>query len=591
MIERPRLSSKTSESKNGSSVSQIKKTNLYKSDSSPIDQILFLQRTIGNRALEGLLRSGFIQAKLSIGQPGDMYEQEADRMADHVMRMPGSGIEERKRDSKYAEVPSIQSMCSDCEEELHRQPVEEEKELLQTKEVSGETTEVTQSVETQIKSVDDRGEPLSESVRAYFEPRFGRDFSQVRVHTDSKASESAQKLSAKAYTVGRDIVFGAGQYAPNTGVGKKLIAHELAHTVQQSRGVHRVQRFVECLPITMAITKDDDRCPKRVRGEISRARSGSMFLWELKNPSGWLVDNFAIGSSSIKNNLESNQRWSEFKENMVKQTDKRWEILGFSDCSGEEGKNKTLRKERALAVFSILPESVQKRIDNAEDAFIGDCIVGNNSEVGRSLNRSAFIRTTGITFPSKEITVQPPKPKPKPEAQTVDCYKSERDQLSRAYPIAIEMAGKALDLMKGGSTPERKALLEKYFNDSGVSTTLHVRAGFISLLGGIKTSFKFECEHKGEWFYNHFCEETKNSATTGYVRPYTGFRVHLCEAAFGRGDKFLAKVIVHECSHMFDFTDDEEYCSRTGCSKSLSRWDAYDNADSYAWFAFEAFNI
>lgn len=303
------------------------------------------------------------------------------------------------------------------------------------------------------------------------------------------------------------------------------------------------------------------------------------------------MDNFAIGSSSIKNNLESNQRWSAFKEDMVKQTDKRLEILGFSDCSGPEGKNKTLRKERALAVFSLPPESVQKRIDNVEDAFIGDCIVGNSSEIGRSLNRSAFIRITGISFPSKEITVQPPKPKPKPKARTVDCCPSEVKELTRAYPIAIDMAEKAHDVMRGGSTPERKALLEKYFNNSSVSTKLHVTAGFKSLYEGIKSSFKFECEHKGEWFYDYFCKETKDFVRTGYVRPYTGLRVHLCEAAFGRGDKLLAKVIVHECSHMFDFTADEEYCARSGCSKSLSRWDAYDNADSYAWFAFEAYKI
>jgi hypothetical protein len=77
------------------------------------------------------------------------------------------------------------------------------------------------------------GQPLDPTIRAFMEPRFGHDFSQVRVHADAMAAESAQAVNALAYTVGRDVVFGTGQFAPNTGAGKKLLAHELAHTVQQ----------------------------------------------------------------------------------------------------------------------------------------------------------------------------------------------------------------------------------------------------------------------------------------------------------------------------------------------------------------------
>jgi hypothetical protein len=80
------------------------------------------------------------------------------------------------------------------------------------------------------------GQPLDAETRAFVEPRFGHDFSQVRVHTDGRAAESAEAVNAHAYTVGRDIVFDAGQYAPGTSEGQKLIAHELAHVVQQSRG-------------------------------------------------------------------------------------------------------------------------------------------------------------------------------------------------------------------------------------------------------------------------------------------------------------------------------------------------------------------
>jgi outer membrane lipoprotein SlyB len=77
------------------------------------------------------------------------------------------------------------------------------------------------------------GQPLDAATRAFMEPRFGFDFSQVRVHADARADESARAVSAQAYTVGRDVVFSAGQYAPETTAGRRLLAHELAHVVQQ----------------------------------------------------------------------------------------------------------------------------------------------------------------------------------------------------------------------------------------------------------------------------------------------------------------------------------------------------------------------
>lgn len=81
------------------------------------------------------------------------------------------------------------------------------------------------------------GQLLDPTTRAFMEPRFGHDFSSVRVHTDAKAAESGQAVNAPAYTVGRDIVFGAGQHTPQTAASQKLMAHELTHVVQQARAV------------------------------------------------------------------------------------------------------------------------------------------------------------------------------------------------------------------------------------------------------------------------------------------------------------------------------------------------------------------
>jgi hypothetical protein len=88
------------------------------------------------------------------------------------------------------------------------------------------------------------GQPLDTETRAFMESRFGRDFSQVRVHTDGRAAESAQSVNALAYTVGENVVFGAGQYTPTTTQGKKLLAHELTHVVQQV-GSNTLQRQID----------------------------------------------------------------------------------------------------------------------------------------------------------------------------------------------------------------------------------------------------------------------------------------------------------------------------------------------------------
>jgi hypothetical protein len=122
-----------------------------------------------------------------------------------------------------------------------------EEEILQTKETPGQTPEVTPDIESHIQALSGVGQPLPKSTRAFFELRFGYDLSQVQVHTNSQAAETARALNARAFTMGHDIVFGAGEYAPGTTVGKQLLAHELTHVVQQGEGisgfeVHHVPR-------------------------------------------------------------------------------------------------------------------------------------------------------------------------------------------------------------------------------------------------------------------------------------------------------------------------------------------------------------
>jgi hypothetical protein len=94
------------------------------------------------------------------------------------------------------------------------------------------------------------GQPLDEPTRRYMEPRFGHRFEAVRLHTDSDAAASASLVQARAYTLVSDIVFGAGEYAPETETGRRLLAHELTHVIQQASGAAPAQRMIQRQPTT-----------------------------------------------------------------------------------------------------------------------------------------------------------------------------------------------------------------------------------------------------------------------------------------------------------------------------------------------------
>jgi hypothetical protein len=111
---------------------------------------------------------------------------------------------------------------------------EEEEETAQAKVDGGSAPPFSPSLESGISSIRGGGQPLSESTRSFFEPCFGADFSSFRVHNDSNASQLASSINAKAFTFRKDVVFGSGQHEPETSEGKKLMAHELTHVVQQT---------------------------------------------------------------------------------------------------------------------------------------------------------------------------------------------------------------------------------------------------------------------------------------------------------------------------------------------------------------------
>jgi len=251
---------------------RIQNTKSFQNLINPADRILFLQRTIGNQAVQRLIKSGTLQSKLKIGQPGDKYEQEADRVAEQVMKMPES-------QAASSSAPYIQRACPTCEEEeLQRQPIEEEEEGLQAKTTSG-IPEVRPDIESDIQSLKGRGEPLSESDRAFYEPRFGHDFSGVRVHTGTQAGEMAKGINAKAFTIGKNVVFGSGQYSPKTDEGKKLLAHELTHVIHQQSAALRIQQKTDEF-ILEPVRQNAEACLIHIHGDKKSALSAAQELYD-----------------------------------------------------------------------------------------------------------------------------------------------------------------------------------------------------------------------------------------------------------------------------------------------------------------------
>lgn len=196
-----------------------------------------------------------VQTKLKVGQPNDKYEQEADRVAEQIMRMPAPRNDQGLAVSRQTPGFFAHPTCTTCEEELLNRPLgeEEDKELfLQPKEASGYPPQPPLDLAGQIKGLTGKGQPLPKSECTFFEPRLGYGLGRVRFHTDAQAAKLTSTLNARAFTIGQHIVFGAGQYVPGVAAGRRLLAHELAHVIQQFENADifksTIQRDYVCGP-------------------------------------------------------------------------------------------------------------------------------------------------------------------------------------------------------------------------------------------------------------------------------------------------------------------------------------------------------
>jgi hypothetical protein len=211
-----------------------------------------------------------VQTKLEVNKPGDKYEQEADRMAEKVMRMP---------DSKF-----IQRKCEKCEEE--------EKNKIQRKGAFS-VPSVTPSFQNQLHHSQNEGQPLPATTNRFMSTAFGTDLSRVRIHDNDTSHQLNQNIHAKAFTYGSNIYFNKGQYNPDSSGGRKLLAHELTHTIQQRPEIRRqpgnpfgappIDYAVIQDPLERKLQMETDAKVIMWKDALKRLKNGELTNEDLKN--------------------------------------------------------------------------------------------------------------------------------------------------------------------------------------------------------------------------------------------------------------------------------------------------------------------
>ncbi|MDV7390900.1 DUF4157 domain-containing protein [Arthrospira platensis SPKY1] len=341
------------------------------------------------------------------------------------------------------------------------------------------------------------GRPLDPATRAYMEPRFGRDFSRVRVHTDGRASESAQTINARAYTVGNHIAFGVGQYAPETSSGERLLAHELAHTVQQRNSPTLARACLEIGAVDNAAEREANRVAEQAvgnrvladpipgrgmevqrLGDLRKAPLGMTCLPANSSPTPPIQTHlFAISASTL---IPSQQldienfviSWHAAGTNPLVRVD------GYASTDGSDELNWQLSCDRAQAVVQelVTPSSGAPGISPANIEFFAQ---GETSEFSPALepNRRATITTTSplpapiCTHPGslRSVDVQPIffRSGPTDAAPSGGSWRRRFNESNRIWgklgvtfnelaPVTLTNATRKT---QGGTDPERAAIL------------------------------------------------------------------------------------------------------------------------------------
>jgi Domain of unknown function (DUF4157) len=356
-----------------------------------------------------------IQTKLTIGQPGDKYEQEADAMAEKVVRGLSDGGRSTGEGGQTGGSPAVQMKCAECgeEEKLQMKKGEEgmEEELGIQKKAIFESNEeppseptvqrmctdcaaeeesvmkksdgeaspsASPNLESRLNSTKGGGSPLPSGTRSEMEGAFGADFSGVRVHTGSSAVQLNQDLGAQAFAHGSDVYFGAGKYDEGSSSGKGLLAHELTHVVQQGGGSASSGKIQRACGIGSIGSSPPSTC-----NFTSRTPPGDRFLFKIG------CDEFAAGEEArLIARLSTLPSGSTLR------------IVGMASSEGNAGFNQALACRRASAAQTI---AASAGLSPSSVEAIGP--VPNTH--GDRFSRSVAVETTSpstITFRSTAVS-------------------------------------------------------------------------------------------------------------------------------------------------------------------------------------------
>ena len=444
-----------------------------------VTSILHLQRTIGNQAVQRMLQtdakeleaelagtatrrvgndfSGIpihasaakaIQTKLAINKPGDSYEQEADRVSEQIMRMPEPRVQ---RKCACGDTPGPAVECEEC----RKKPLSLQRKSLEAAGpvAGGFAPPIVHDV---LRSP---AQSLDPQTRAFMEPHFGHDFSRVRIHADPGASEAANAVQAEAFTFGSNIVFGSGKFAPSTPAGRKLLAHELTHVVQQGAapaagdlGTSRVSEpgRLQRQPKGGKDSPKTEACPPMGPGEREEAAKAQLRLVERIPQQEWLIYGFPIGGSEISG-AEAGGFISDIVKSLMQGQyvyvtgQDPLEVLGFSDCfAGPQVDNHVLRQIRAANFcagvkdrYASTPKTYPALIRSCEPAPADQYVGSNATRAERAQNRSILIRRVAAKVQFQEENQGfPYNPKFGPSEAHCAAYSTAqaRDILGPVYP-------------------------------------------------------------------------------------------------------------------------------------------------------------
>lgn len=298
---------------------------------------------------EGKQKRTHLQARLKISTPGDLYEQEADRVAEQVMRM--SAQPAHQESIQAAPARSLQRKCAACEEdEAHLQKKELHAGASSAHVASQEMPDILRST-----LQGSAGRPLDSATREFMESRFDYDFSGVRIHSGAQAGAAARSVNAQAFTVGHDVVFGAAQFSPQTYEGKKLLAHELTHVVQQGATGGRLQRKTRAADFGISQISSHGITPTSLALQRACLPAGiGTPAGCTKQPSVFVDGYAAFKSEPDCDDFAAGEEAKLITAATALPADAELEVHGFASTAGDAAFNQNLSCARALKANSVL---------------------------------------------------------------------------------------------------------------------------------------------------------------------------------------------------------------------------------------------